>query len=63
MSESEATPAKAVRDPESYREALDGWMKQRRPDATDLHVHDVDMPRATGFSNETVFFSFFFGHS
>ena len=57
MSESEATPAKAVRDPESYREALDGWMKEQRPDAEGLHVHDVDMPRATGFSNETVFFS------
>jgi aminoglycoside phosphotransferase (APT) family kinase protein len=57
MSESEATPAKAVRDPETYREALDGWMKRQRPDAEALHVHDVDMPRATGFSNETVFFS------
>ncbi len=57
MSESEATPAKAVRDPESYRESLDTWMRQQRPDVTDLRVHDVDMPRATGFSNETVFFS------
>ena len=57
MPESEATPAKAVRDPESYREALDAWMRRRLPDAEGLRVHDVDMPRATGFSNETVFFS------
>ncbi len=49
-------PAKAVRDPETYREALDAWMKRQRPDASGLRVHDVDMPRATGFSNETVFF-------
>lgn len=56
MPESEANPTKAVRDPESYREALDGWMKRQRPEADDLRVHDVDMPRATGFSNETVFF-------
>ena len=54
---SEAAPAKAVRDPESFRDALDGWMRSQRPEATDLRVHDVDMPRATGFSNETVFFS------
>ena len=54
---SEATPAKTVRDPESFREALDAWMKRQRPDATDLSVGDVDMPRATGFSNETVFFT------
>ena len=55
MSEpTDSPPAKAVRDPESYQQALDAWMKRSRPDAA---VHDVDMPRATGFSNETVFFS------
>jgi len=51
------TPAKAVRDPESFREALDAWMRRQRPGAEGLRVHDVDMPRATGFSNETVFFT------
>lgn len=49
--------AKAVADPESYREALDGWMQKHMPEAEKLLVHDVDMPTATGFSNETVFFS------
>ena len=54
---SEATPPKAVRDPESFREALEGWMQRQRPEVSDLRVHDVDMPRSTGFSNETVFFT------
>ena len=57
MSESEGAPAKAVQDPETYRDALDAWMKEQQPNVEGLHVHDVDMPRATGFSNETVFFS------
>jgi aminoglycoside phosphotransferase (APT) family kinase protein len=57
MSETDGAPVKAVADPETYRESLDGWMKTQMPDATSLRVHDVDMPRATGFSNETVFFS------
>jgi aminoglycoside phosphotransferase (APT) family kinase protein len=56
MSAADAPPTKAVADPESYREALDRWMKSRMPQAAGLRVHDVDMPRATGFSNETVFF-------
>jgi len=53
----EEGPAKAVADPESYRVSLEGWMQRRQPEAQGLRVHDVDMPRATGFSNETVFFS------
>ncbi|MCA9502387.1 MAG: phosphotransferase family protein [Myxococcales bacterium] len=57
MAEQEEQVQKAVADPETYREALDGWMKRRMPEATAMRVHDVDMPRATGFSNETVFFS------
>ena len=52
-----ATPPKAVRDPESYRAALDRWMRAQHPELEALCVHDVDMPTATGFSNETVFFS------
>jgi len=56
MSAADAPPAKAVADPETYREALDRWMRSRMPQAVGLRVHDVDMPRATGFSNETVFF-------
>lgn len=57
MSTAEEGPAKAVADPETYRSSLDAWMKSQRPDAEELVVHDVDMPRSTGFSNETVFFS------
>jgi len=53
----EEPPQKAVADPETYRAALDAWMTARMPEADGVRVHDVDMPRATGFSNETVFFS------
>ncbi len=57
MSEANQPPAKPVQDPESYREPLDTWMTAQQPEVEGLRVHDVDMPRATGFSNETVFFS------
>jgi aminoglycoside phosphotransferase (APT) family kinase protein len=57
VSEADEAPRKAVADPETYRESLDGWMKKQKPEVEGLRVHDVDMPRATGFSNETVFFS------
>lgn len=56
MSAADEPPRKAVADPETYREALDGWMRARLPGAEGLRVDAVDMPRATGFSNETVFF-------
>jgi aminoglycoside phosphotransferase (APT) family kinase protein len=57
MSQAQEAPAKAVQDPETYREALDAWMRAQQPEVEALRVHDVDMPRSTGFSNETVFFS------
>ncbi len=57
MADEEEPPQKAVADPETYRAALDAWMTTRLPEAEGVRVHDVDMPRATGFSNETVFFS------
>jgi aminoglycoside phosphotransferase (APT) family kinase protein len=57
MAEEDSPPQKAVADPETYREALNGWMTGQLSSADGVRVHDVDMPRATGFSNETVFFS------
>lgn len=57
MADADEPPHKAVADPETYRESLDVWMHGQMADASDLRVHSVDMPRATGFSNETVFFS------
>lgn len=57
MEDETEAPEKAVADPETYRASLEAWMRAQMVDATDLRVHDVDMPRATGFSNETVFFS------
>lgn len=57
MSDADEAPTKAVQDPETYRESLDAWMESQQPEVEGIRVHDVDMPRATGFSNETVFFS------
>lgn len=57
MAEGDEQPRKAVADPETYRASLDAWMARRMPEAERVRVHDVDMPRSTGFSNETVFFS------
>ena len=57
MSKSTEHLREAVRDAESYRRALEAWMRRQHPELEDLHVHDFDMPTATGFSNETVFFS------
>ncbi len=55
MSE-ETLPGKAVGDPDRHRAALEAWMQRHKPDATDLRVPEVDMPKSTGFSNETVVF-------
>jgi len=54
---SDAAVPKAARDPESFLAALDTWTKAQRSADEDIYVHDLDMPRATGFSNETIFFS------
>ena len=54
MSETEEA-TKTVADPETYRAALEGWLQQHLPERDGLHVTEVDIPRATGFSNETVF--------
>lgn len=43
-------------DRTAYVEALRSWFARQRPDATDVSVGDIDIPAATGFSNETVFF-------
>jgi aminoglycoside phosphotransferase (APT) family kinase protein len=43
------------RDPESTHKRLIGWLRQKLPDATDLKVSVLEMPR-TGNSNETGYF-------
>jgi aminoglycoside phosphotransferase (APT) family kinase protein len=37
--------------------ALRDWLGARRPEAQGLAVSDVDVPTASGFSNETIFFT------
>src|SRR5690242_19935331 len=44
------------RDRSGYADALQTWFAQRRPAADDVTVSNVDIPAATGFSNETIFF-------
>jgi aminoglycoside phosphotransferase (APT) family kinase protein len=43
-------------DRSSYAAALERWFATRRTDAVDVRVSGIDIPAATGFSNETVFF-------
>jgi aminoglycoside phosphotransferase (APT) family kinase protein len=44
------------KDRSAYVAALQTWFAGQHPDATDVSVGDIDIPAATGFSNETVFF-------
>lgn len=50
------TAPKFHKDRSAYRDALDAWFRKQRPEATDVVVGEIDIPVATGFSNETVFF-------
>jgi aminoglycoside phosphotransferase (APT) family kinase protein len=44
------------KDRSGYGPALERWFATRRPAASDVRVGGIDIPSATGFSNETVFF-------
>ncbi len=44
-------------DRRHYADALRGWYADRFPERDDLDIVDIDIPVATGFSNETVFFT------
>jgi aminoglycoside phosphotransferase (APT) family kinase protein len=44
------------KDRSGYTEALRTWLARQHPEAEDVEVGDIDIPSATGFSNETVFF-------
>jgi aminoglycoside phosphotransferase (APT) family kinase protein len=44
------------RDRGGYADALREWCTRQLPGAEDVAVGDVDIPAATGFSNETIFF-------
>jgi aminoglycoside phosphotransferase (APT) family kinase protein len=44
------------RDRSGYGPALERWFAAQRPAASDVRVGGIDIPSATGFSNETVFF-------
>ncbi len=44
------------KDRSGYAAALASWFARQRADASDVTVGGIDIPSATGFSNETVFF-------
>jgi aminoglycoside phosphotransferase (APT) family kinase protein len=44
------------KDRSGYASALQAWFPRQRPGATDVEVGKIDIPSATGFSNETIFF-------
>jgi aminoglycoside phosphotransferase (APT) family kinase protein len=46
---------KFATDRSHYAPALERWFARRYPDWTDVVIDDIDIPVATGFSNETVF--------
>jgi aminoglycoside phosphotransferase (APT) family kinase protein len=57
MSDADESHApKFAKDRSGYGEALTSWFIAQRPDATAVEVSGIDIPVATGFSNETVFF-------
>jgi aminoglycoside phosphotransferase (APT) family kinase protein len=45
------------KDRSAYVAALQTWFAAQHTEATDVAVGDIDIPAATGFSNETVFFN------
>ena len=52
-----ASSPKFHQDRSAYAAALAGWFASQRPAAGDVSVSGIDIPAATGFSNETVFFA------
>ncbi|MEM9466625.1 MAG: phosphotransferase family protein [Actinomycetota bacterium] len=46
---------KFATDRSHYGPALEAWFRRRFPEWTDVAIDDIDIPVATGFSNETVF--------
>ncbi len=57
MSDAEEGGApKFTKDRSAYGQALTTWFQTQRPGAAEVTVSGIDIPVATGFSNETVFF-------
>ncbi|MGE4426652.1 MAG: phosphotransferase family protein [Solirubrobacteraceae bacterium] len=44
-------------DPQQAAASLTGWLQTKLPDATDVTVTDVEIPQASGMSNETIMFA------
>ncbi len=48
---------KFTTDRSHYKSALESWFAQQHQEWADVEITDIDIPVATGFSNETVFCS------
>ena len=44
-------------DQEGYETALENYLSSEKPDANNLKIIELDIPVATGFSNETIIFT------
>jgi len=49
-------PVGGQRDPEETRKILLDWLGRQMPDAHDLAIPELEIPQASGFSNETFLF-------
>ena len=45
------------KDRSHYADALRTWFTKHVPGSSDVQIGDLDIPVATGFSNETIFFN------
>jgi len=43
-------------DPDTARDKLERWYAERHPEASGIHIRDVQVPSASGMSSETVLF-------
>ncbi|NNE73557.1 MAG: phosphotransferase family protein [Acidimicrobiales bacterium] len=55
--DSEMGAPKFHKDRSAYNDALAAWYAKHYPDRSNITITDLDIPKATGFSNETVMFS------
>lgn len=44
------------KDPQDVKDDLEGWLRGRLPEATDVRIYNLDVPQASGMSNLTILF-------
>ncbi len=56
MPDAEGPPPPPQHDLEAMRTALEAWHAGRMPEASDVHVSELERPASTGYSNDTLLF-------